>query len=397
MKKIFTKKTKVVLDGNHAAAEACRQINPEVFGFYPITPTSYIGEKFSQFVADGKVETEFVTAESEHSAMSVCVGAAAAGGRAMSATASQGLVLMSEVLWNASGMRLPIILINGNRALGAPISIHGDHNDIMSVRDTGWIQLFAESPQEVYDFLLCAPLIAENKAVRLPIIVAMDCFQTTHTFTNVEIEADDKVQKFIGDTQIKGSLLDIENPADYGSFAKPPFYMEFRNQQTVAMEKATQVIEDVFAEFQKKFGRGDKGLVDTYKTEDADLIVIVLGSTAGTLRRTVDFLRKKGQKVGLIKLKCFRPFPMEELREKIGKAKNVLVLDRMSPGGTQFGALFLEVLAVFSRVKNGPLLKNAIYGLGGRETNFEDFVQIIEDFENLPEIPKWINLKNQNV
>ncbi len=393
MKEIFKKKTKVVLDGNHAAAEACRQINPEVFGFYPITPTSYIGEKFSQFVADGIVETEFVTAESEHAAMSICVGASAAGGRTISTTASQGLVLMTEVLWNASGMRLPIILINGNRALSAPISIHGDHNDIMSVRDAGWIQLFAESPQEVYDFLLCAPRIAEDEKVRLPIIVAMDCFQTTHTSTNIEIEADKKAQKFIGDTKIKDSLLNVTQPVMHGSFTKPPFYMEFRNQQAAAMRNAETSISKVFTEFKKIFGRGNGDLIDGYKTEDAEIIVVVLGSTAGTLRRTVDTLRKKGQKVGLVRLKCFRPFPMKELRQELRNAKNILVFDRMSPGGAQFGALFLEISAVFTGIKSSPQLKNVIYGLGGRETNFEDFTKVIEKFEKLPEIPEWINLK----
>jgi len=394
MKEIFKKKTKIVLDGNHIAAEACRQINPEVFGFYPITPTSYIGEKFSQFVADGLVETEFVTAESEHAAMSVCVGAAAAGGRAMSATASQGLVLMSEVLWNASGMRLPIVLINGNRALGAPISIHGDHNDIMSVRDSGWIQLFAESPQEVYDFLLCAPRIAEDKKVRLPIIVAMDCFQTTHTSTNVEIEADKNVQKFVGEAKIKDSLLDVERPEVQGTFAKPPFYMEFRSQQNEAMKKAETKVGKIFAEFKKTFGRGDGSLIDSYQIEDAETVVVVLGSTAGTLRRSVDALRKKGNKVGLLRLKCFRPFPMEELRGKMKNAKNILVFDRMSPGGAQFGALFLEVSAALAGGgKDSPQLKNAIYGLGGRETSFEEFAKVIERFDKLPEVPEWINLK----
>jgi pyruvate ferredoxin oxidoreductase alpha subunit len=325
--------------------------------------------------------------------MSVCVGAASAGGRAISATASQGLVLMSEVLWNASGMRLPIVLINGNRALGAPISIHGDHNDIMSVRDAGWIQLFAESPQEVYDFLLCAPRIAENDEVRLPIIIAMDCFQTTHTATNIEIEADREVQKFIGETKTKNSLLDIKNPTVQGSFAKPPFYMEFRAQQAEAMKQAEKTIINVFSEFQKKFRRGNSFLVDNYKTENAEIIVVVLGSTAGTLRRTVDFLREKGVKVGLLRLKCFRPFPMNELQKEMRNAKKVLVLDRMSPGGGSFGALFLEVSAALSKTNNIPQLKNAIYGLGGRETNFEDFAQIIENFDKLPEIPEWINLK----
>jgi len=383
----------LVLNGNHAAAEALRQINPDVFGFYPITPTSYIGEKFSKYVADNKVDTEYVSAESEHAAMSICVGAAAAGGRAVTATASQGLLLMTEVLWNASGMRLPIVLINGNRALGAPLSIHGDHNDIMSVRDCGWIQLFAKDAQEVYDFLICSFLISEHKQVRTPIMVCMDCFQTTHTMMNINIETDEKIKKFVGETICENPLLDIKNPIAYGNYTNPEFYMEFRRQQLEGIINSEPQIKTIFSNFSKNFGRGNDNLIETYQCKNAEIIVVVLGSTYETLKRSIDFLRKKEKKVGLVRLKIFRPFPDKELKKILGESKKTLVLDRMSPAGAQFGALGLEISNIFINEKKSPEIKNAIYGLGGRETHFKDFVNLIENFDKLKITPQWVNLK----
>ncbi len=389
------KRTEKTLDGNHAAAEALRQINPDVFGFYPITPTSYIGEKFSNYVADGEVETEYVCAESEHGAMSICVGAAAAGSRVCTATASQGLILMSEVLYNASGMRLPIVLINGNRSLGAPLSIHCDHGDAMGVRDTGWIQIFAENPQEAYDFLLCAYKIAEDKKVRTPIMVCMDCFQTTHSLMNIIVEADKAVQDFVGEMILVDPLLDIENPVSYGTFDKPNFYMEHRRAQVEGLLNAEDKAIEVFTDFAKKFGRGEGSLVEEYKTEDAETVIVTIASTAGTIRNTVDALRKKGQKVGMVRLKMFRPFPTETLRVVLSKFKKVLVLDRMSPAGAEFGAVGAEIMSVFYNEKTKPEIKNVIYGLGSRETNFEDFAEVVEGFDGLPIRPKWINLREE--
>lgn len=389
-----TKQTELVLDGNHASAEALRQINPEVFGFYPITPTSYIGEEFSKFVANGEVETEYVCAESEHAALSVCVGASAAGVRACSATASQGLLLMTEVIWNASGMRLPIVLINGNRSIGAPLSIHCDHTDAMSVRDAGWIQLYAENAQEVYDFLLCAYRIAEDKKVRTPIMICMDCFQTTHTKMNVLIESDQAVQKFVGEPIVINSLLDIENPVSYGTFDKPDFYMEHRRSQLEGLLNAEKKISEVFQEFSETFGRGSKNLLDEYQTEDAKTVVITMASTAGTIRRSVDLLRKKGIKAGMVRLKVFRPLPQKALIKSLSRFKKILVLDRMSPSGANFGAVGSEISSLFNDLEKKPQIKNVIYGLGSRETSFEDFADVIEDFENLPQVPKWINLRD---
>ena len=397
MSKIYTttKRTEKVLDGNHAAAEALRQINPDVFGFYPITPTSYIGQKFSEYVADGEVQTEYVSVESEHAAMSVCVGAAAAGARACTATASQGLLLMTEVLFNAAGMRLPIVLINGNRSLSAPLSIHCDHSDAMAVRDAGFIQLFAEHAQEAYDFLLCAYRIAEDESVRTPIMVCMDCFQTTHTSMNVFIESDKEVQKFVGEPLLVKPLLDIENPVSYGNFDKPDFYMEHRRAQLEGIRKAEQKTREVFDDFAKQFGRGAADLVDEYQTDDAEMGIVVLASTAGTLRRTVDLLRKKGIKAGLVRPKIFRPFPVTDLKQSLSRFKKILVLDRMSPEGAMFGALGTEIASLFAHEENSPVIKNAIYGLGSRETTYQDFAQEVEGFDDLPMEPKWINLRDE--
>jgi len=383
-----------ILDGNTAAAEAIRQIDPDVFGFYPITPTSYIGEKFSKFVADGRVNTEFVSTESEHAAMSVCVGAASAGGRAMTATASQGLLLMSEVLWNAAGMRLPIVLVNGNRALSAPLSIHGDHSDAMAVRDSGWIQIFAENAQEVYDFCLCAPRIAENPAVRTPVMVCMDCFQTTHTQINAETLPDATARAFVGEIEAKNSLLDVENPVSYGAFDRPGFYLEHKRAQLEGLRKSEEVAREVLGELAKITGRGSGNLLDEYRTDDAKIVVVATGSTACTLRRTVDFLREKGQKVGLVRPKIFRPFPSDDFRKSLSRFSRVLVLDRMFAGGARCGAWFAEISATLAGVKNAPEVKNAIFGLGGRETNFRDFARVVENFGKLSgEEAEWVGVR----
>ncbi len=390
----ITKRTEKVLDGNHSAAEALRQINPDVFGYYPITPTSYIGQKFSEFVADGEVDTEYVSVESEHAAMSVCVGAAAAGGRACTVTASQGLLLMTEVLFNAAGSRLPIVLISGNRSLSAPLSIHCDHSDAMAVRDAGFIQLFAENAQEVYDFLLCAYRIAEDKKVRTPIMVTMDCFQTTHTSMNVLLESDKEVRDFVGEPILVNPLLDVAHPVAHGCFDKPDFYMEHRRAQLEGMKNAVPKIKEIFGEFAKKFGRGSAQLLDEYKTKDAEVGIVVLASTAGTIRRSIDLLRKKGTKVGMIRPKVFRPFPKEDLKKSLSRFKKILVLDRMTPEGVSFGALGMEISAIFAGEVCSPIIKNAIYGLGSRETTYEDFAEMVEKFDNLPEEPMWINLRD---
>ncbi|MBT3348844.1 pyruvate ferredoxin oxidoreductase [bacterium] len=386
-KKIIDHETRT-LDGNAAAAEALRQIEPEVFGFYPITPTSYIGEKFSKFVADGDVDTEYVCAESEHAALSICVGAAAAGARAVTATASQGLILMAEVLWNASGTRLPIVLVNGNRALSAPLSIHCGHDDLYAVRDSGWGQLVAKNAQEAYDFLVCSFRIAEAENVRTPLMMAMDCFHTTHTAMKISLEPDDEVQKFVGEIILKNPLLDIENPTAYGNFTKPDFYMEHKRAQLAGLENMRGQAEKVLREFAKKFGRGSGELVEKIGAENPEIAFVAIGSVCATLERAVEKLGN----AAVVRPKMFRPFPSDELREKLKTAKKIIVLDRCSPCGAEWAPLGTEIrnLGLDAEIRNG------IFGLGSRETHANDFVELAKNFENLPENkPHWINLREE--
>ncbi len=381
----ITSRTEKSLDGNHAVAEAIRQINPDVFGFYPITPTSYIGEAFSKSVANGDVETEYVCAESEHAAMSICIGAAAAGGRAISATASQGLILMSEVLWNASGMRLPIVAINGNRALSAPLSIHCSHDDAYAIRDTGWIQLFAENPQEAYDLTLCAFQIAEAKEVRTPLIIGMDCFFTTHTTVKVQIESDTDVQKFIGDIVPGDSLFDLENPKSFGTFAKPDTYQEFKYAQLQGQQNAFKQAKTVFSDFEKNFGRLGGGLVT--REGGGKLAIVCLGSIAGTVREIL----KERNDVALVRPRMFRPFPVETLKEQLKDFDQILVLDRSSQCGAQLAPLAMEIKSLGLPGE----IKNVIFGLGSRETNATDIEEFVNNFKKLPsDTPSWCNLRD---
>lgn len=385
----MTKKDIRSINGNNASAEAMRQINPDVFGFYPITPTSYIGSVFSKYVADGIVDTEYVCAESEHAAMSICVGASAAGGRAIAATASQGLILMSEVLWNASGMRLPILLVNGNREVGAPLSIHCGHSDIMGVRDAGWIQLFAKNPQEAYDFTLCGFPIAEAKNVRTPIMMAMDCFHTTHTQMPVEILSDENSAKFVGETLQVNPLLDIENPVAYGNFDRPTYFMNHKKEQLEGLENAIEQTKKVFENFAGFSGR-KYNVVEEIKTEDAEIIFVGLGSIIGTLEITIKKLREKGIKAGIVNPRLFRPLPANELKNSFKSAKKIIVLDRVYPAGAKYSPLADAVFSVFENTENRPKIKNIIYGLGSHETPSNKLVELAENFAELSDTPTWM-------
>ncbi|MEI7511160.1 MAG: pyruvate ferredoxin oxidoreductase [Candidatus Peregrinibacteria bacterium] len=390
-----------VLDGNHAAAEAMRQINPDVVAAYPITPTSYIMEAFSVMVNNGAVETEFVTVESEHAAMSACIGACAAGGRVMTATASQGLAFMHEALFNASGMRLPIVLINGNRALGAPLSIHCDHSDCMAERDTGFLQLHAKDAQEMYDLLFQAFRIAEDESVRTPIMICMDAFQVTHTHQKVTIEDDEAVQKFIGKPILKNPLLDIENPVSYGGATRPDFYHEARRSQLEGILNAFAVIPAVGEEFGKAFGRDYSSFGEMYELEDAEYAVVVLGSTFGAVKKVIDERREKGEKVGALRLRTFRPFPGAFVRECLDGKKGVAVMDRTSPVGAEGGPLFMEVRSALYDLESRPRIFPFVYGLGSRETspaNIHDIFEVLisgvsEKREIFPEESFWVNLR----
>ena len=388
------KKIAKVLDGNAAVSEALRQINPDVFGFYPITPTSYIGEKYAKFVADGKVDTEFITAESEHAALSVCIGAAAAGGRAVTATASQGLSLMNEVIYNAAGLRLPIVLINGNRVIGAPLSIHCAHDDAMSVRDSGWIQFFAKNPQEAYHLTIMSFKIAE--AVKIPVMICMDCFHTTHTQMNMEIFTDEAVAQFIGKTVAALNLLDDKNPLTVGTFTKPDYYQEIKYQQYLDLKESAKKIREIFATFSTKFEipspKNAAKLVEVHSQTKAKTAVVVMGS----MFEVVKEIQKKSTSLpfALIRPKVFRPFLSTEIRDILSNFSKVLVMDRMSPSGAAFSPLGTEIAQAFANSPTEPTIKNVIYGLGSRELNQIEFISIIKNFDRLPsDQAEWISVR----
>ena len=356
------------LQGNEAVATAMRQINPDVVAAYPITPQTSTVQKFADFVADGLVDTEFVTVESEHSAMSACVGASSAGARVMTATSANGLALMWEIVYIASSNRCPIVMSLVNRALSAPINIHCDHSDVMGMRDSGWIILFSESGQEAYDNIIQAMRIAEHPDVLLPVAVCQDGFITSHGMEKVEIFDDADVKAFVGEYKPQWPLLDIDNPKSFGPLDFYDYYYEHKRQQVEAMANSQQVILDVAAEFNKKFNR-DYGLFEAYKLDDADVAIVVANSTAGTVKVVVDQLRGEGLKVGLLKPRIFRPFPASEIADALGYVKAVAVMDRsISFGAMQnAGPLFLELLAGLTANGVQVPVADYVYGLGGRD------------------------------
>ena len=362
------------MTGGGASAEALRQIAPEVMPVYPITPQTPIVEAFAKFQADGKVDTEIITVESEHSAISACVGSSAAGARTVTATSSQGLALMNEILYIAGGMRLPITMLISARALSAPINIHGDHSDVMGARDTGWIQLFSENSQEVYDNTIIGTKLAEKS--RLPIMVIMDGFTTSHTVENLETLSDKAVQTFVGEFQPDQPLLDIKNPVSYGPVGLPNSYFEFKIEQKKAMDKVLDNYKEIVNAFEKISGR-KYDLFEKYKTKDAEQIVVLMGATAGTAKDVVDKMRAEGKKVGLLKIKLFRPFPYKEVAKVLTKAKNVAVMERVMPFGS-VGPLYSEISVALRFTQTNVV--NYIYGLGGRDIFAE---QIEGVFNNL--------------
>ncbi|WP_297445967.1 pyruvate ferredoxin oxidoreductase, partial [Desulfurobacterium sp.] len=335
---IIEERKVVPYSGNMAAAEALRQINPDVVAAYPITPQTEMMHFFADFVANGLVDTEFITVESEHSALSAVVGAAAAGARAMTATAGPGLALMWEILGVASGMRLPAVIALVNRALSSPINIHGDHSDMMGARDQGWIILVSENAEEEYDNLIQAVKIAEDKRVRLPVMVGMDGFIISHSIEGVSLLKDEEVREFVGTQSMFHSLLDVEHPTTHGAIAMSDSYMEFKRQQREAMMNAYKVIREVGEEFAALRGKKYEH-IEAYKTEDAEYILIVMGSAAGTAKYVVDRMREKGEKVGIIKIRTFRPFPYYDLADAIvaSNAKAIGVMDRAETFGGYSG------------------------------------------------------------
>ena len=372
----------VGLTGDEVAAEAIRQINPDVIAAYPITPQTEIVQRLSQFVADGLISAEMVRVESEHSAMSACVGASASGARAMTATSANGLALMWEIVYIAASLRLPIVMPVVNRALSAPINIHCDHSDSMGARDSGWIQLYSENCQEIYDNLIQAVVIAENKEVLLPVMVTLDGFVLSHAMERVEILEDEEVKNFVGEYKNPHSLLDLNNPVTYGPLDLYDYYFEHKRQQVEAMEKALRVIQGVGKQFAKISGRS-YGLIEEYRLEDAELVVIALGSTAGTIKEAVDELREEGVKAGLLKIRCFRPFPGREINEALKKVEAVAILDRSASFGAEGGPVFLEVRSsLFEKTERIPII-NYIYGLGGRDIKVEEIKGVYQTLQRI--------------
>ncbi len=365
------------LTGNEAVAYAMKQINPDVVPAYPITPQTSLMQKFATYVADGDVDTEMILVESEHSAMSAAVGAAASGVRVMTATSANGLALMWEIVYIAASSRLPIVMTVANRALSAPINIHCDHSDAMGARDSGWIQIWSENAQEAYHNAIQAVRIAENPKVRLPVMINHDGFIISHGMESVSLSEDAKVKKFIGEYKPLINLLDLKNPITVGPLDLQDFYFEHKRQQAEGMMNAEKVIEEVGKEFGKAFGT-EYGVIDPYKAEDADFIIIGLGSTMGTLKMIVDEAREKGIKVGLIKIRMFRPFPQGSLRKALAKTKAIAVLDRADSFSAVGGPLFAEIKASLYGKINIPIV-NYIYGLGGRDISVDMLKQVVDE------------------
>ena len=360
--------TPELLTGGAAVANAMRQIDPDVVPIYPITPQTPIIQGFAKFVADGRAHAELVDVESEHSAMSAAVGAALAGARTMTATSSQGLALMAEIVYIAASMRAPIQMALGNRALSGPINIHCDHSDAMLIRDSGVVQLFAENAQAAYDLTVMAPRLAEHRDVLLPVLVCLDGFTITHSAEPVSLLDDDAVAQFVGEYRIPHSILDVGAPTTHGPFAMPDYYYELRRQQGAALTAALRVFSELAAEYEALSGR-HYGALDPYRLDGADRAIVALGSTAGTVKDVVDDLRDEGEAVGLLEIVSFRPFPAEEIATALSEVGRVVVLDRADSPGS-FPPLHAEVAAALygSRAE----LEGHVYGLGGRDLHPEE-------------------------
>ncbi|HIE35470.1 MAG TPA: 2-oxoacid:ferredoxin oxidoreductase subunit alpha [Campylobacterales bacterium] len=372
-----------VWDGNMAAAQALRQAKVDVVAAYPITPSTPIVQNYSKFLADGYVDGDFIMVESEHSAMSGCVAASAAGARAATATSSQGFALMVEVLYQASGMRLPIVLTVVNRALAAPLNVNGDHSDMYLGRDSGWISLCSYNPQEAYDLTLMAFKIGEDLDVRLPVMVHQDGFICSHTAQNVKPIQDEEAAAFVGDIKPVNSMLDVSNPVTHGVQTEEDWHFEHKARQHNDLMNSPKVIKRVFEEFKELTNR-EYDFVYKYKMDDADIAIFALGTTVESARVAADQMRKDGIKAGVVSLRVFRPFPFKEVQEALSNIKAVATMDRSAPGGT-FGALFNEISAAMLAAGKNPIILNYIYGLGGRDTTID---QLIDIYKQLDECAK---------
>lgn len=378
------------LSGNEAAAIAMKQINPDVVAAFPITPSTEIPQYFSTFVSNGTVDTEFVAVESEHSAMSACVGAEAAGARAMTATSANGLSYMWEMIYIASSLRLPIVMSLVNRAVSGPLNIHNDHSDAMGVRDAGWIMLFSENNQEAYDNLIMAHRIAENKDVLLPLMVCQDGFITSHSIENIELIEDDRVKEFVGTYKPEHYLLNDKEPIAVGPLDVQSYLFEHKYQQAEAMRNAKKVILEVAKDFEKMTGR-KYSFFEEYRMEDAEIAVVCMNSTAGTTKTVVDELREKGIKAGMIKVRVFRPFPAEEIAEALGNLKAVAIMDKADSLNAMGGALYEDVISSMYTAKKQVPAVSYVYGIGGRDTTSNN---IHEVFDYLAQVAKTGEIDN---
>jgi len=365
----------VARTGNEAMAEAMRQINPDVVAAYPITPATEIVQLFAKFVNDGLVDTEFVPVESEHSACSACCGASASGARVMTSTASQGLALMHEILFIAAGLRLPITICLVNRSLSSPINIHCDHSDTMASRDAGWLQIYTENAQEAYDTTIQLVKMAEQAL--LPGIVSTDAFIISHGMERIELLDDKEVPKFLGERKVNYSLLDVDNPITLGPLDLQDYFFEHKRSEIHAMDNVLPIIEKVQKEFGDKFGRYYQ-IVDEYKLDDAEVAILVMGSTGGTAKVAVDRMREKGKKVGLVRARVYRPFPRDAMTKALSKVKVVGVMDRSDTMSTLGGHLYNDARSILYKSDNQPLMKNFVYGLGGRDISIEEIEAIYE-------------------
>ena len=376
-------KERIALTGNEAISMAMKQINPDVCAAYPITPATEVMQIFATYVADGLVDTELVTVESEHSAMSATIGAAAAGARSMTCTSSQGLALMWEMLYIAAGLRLPIVMPMVNRALSSPINIHCDHSDSMGARDAGWIQINGENGQESYDNLIQAMRIAEHPDVLLPAMVTYDGFIISHAMEPVDVYDTQDIRDFVGPYKPKYALLDIDNPITVGALDFTDYYFEHRRALAEPMlNTALKVIEEVGEEFGKKFGR-KYGLFEEYKMDDAEVAIVVLGSTAGTAKVVIDELRSKGVKAGMLKIRVFRPFPYKQIAEALKNVSAVAVLDRSDALAGFGGPVFGEIRSAMYDMEKRPITVDYIYGLGGRDITLDHITSVYDDLQSI--------------
>lgn len=370
------------LSGNEAIAIAIKQIEPDVMPAFPITPSTEIPQYFTKYVADGKVRTEFIPVESEHSSMGAAIGAQAAGARTVTATSSCGLALMWELLYVAASCRLPITMAVVNRALSGPININADHSDSMGARDSGWIQIYSENNQEAYDNFIQGVRIGSHKDVQLPVMVCQDGFITSHAVENIELIEDEKVKEFVGEYNPEHYLMNPKETMAVGPYDISAYYMEHKRLQAQAMVDAEKVILEVAEEFEKMTGR-KYGFFEEYQLEDAEYAIVVINSTAGTAKAAVNKLRQAGKKVGLLKIRVFRPFPAKKIAEALKNTKAIAVMDRAEGFSACGGPVFAEIRSAMFDVENAPKIINYVYGLGGRDIAVNDIEKVYNDLSEI--------------